>query len=264
MNTPRIIIVFLALAFSSASVMAQEDSVNVKIGGGSVSVGVNDEGTEYVEIDFDNVVSNRKVKTKWGLLDIGINVPVDDNFTTPGDSAGFGELRYGRSWNIDMHLFKQRVSLVKNKFNLDYGLTFSWNNYSFQNDVVPQPNQPTYTLAAADEPLKKSRMSSTYITIPVLFNYESNPNARSKSFRLSAGVTGGLRIASKTKFKTESKSKTKQKDDFNLNQWQYGPTVRVGYSFLEFYGKYDMAGFFKEGEGPAVQNFTVGLAVRPY
>ncbi|MFT7588691.1 MAG: hypothetical protein ACI959_000903 [Limisphaerales bacterium] len=257
---------FLIALVGSQSANAQEgDSVNVIIGGGSVSVGINEDGTEYVEFSIDDLVSDKIVSTKWGLLDLGLNVPMGaDLFSTAPSGSGFDDLKYGRSWNIDMHLFRQRVSIVKNKFNLEYGLTFSWNNYSFQNDVVPQPSQTMYTLAEIEEPLKKSKLSSTYLTVPLLLNVETNPTSRWKSFRLSAGVTGGVRIASKTKYKTEDKAKVKQKDDFNLNRWQYGPTVRIGYSWVNFYTKYDMAGFFEEGQGPELYNWTVGISVRPF
>jgi hypothetical protein len=218
-----------------------------------------------VSVDKIEEEENKTVTTEWAMLDIGINGLIQDgDFQLGDESAPFDELRYGRSLNLDMHLFRQRVSLVKQKFNLEYGLTFSWYNYAFQNDVILTPDADQFAFVESMEPLRKSKMSMTYLTVPLLLNLETNPDEKSKSFRLSAGMTGGIRIASRTKIKTEDKLKTKQRDDFNLNDFRYGPTVRIGYGWFNLYGHYAMSEFFAEGEGTPLNAFTMGISIRAF
>ena len=249
---------------SAAASKNQSDSTDIEIGSIKIRIGENGEGGA-VEVDMDPRVTKDVVTTEWAMMDIGINGLIQDGDFQLGDAAApFNDLRYGRSLNLDMHLFRQRVSLVKRKFNLEYGLTFSWYNYSFQDDVILQPDVDVFSYAESMDPLRKSKLSMTYLTIPLMLNLETNPDKKSKSFRFSAGMTGGIRIASKTKIKTENSLKTKQRDDFNLNDFRYGPTVRIGYGWFNLYGQYAMSELFAEGEGTPLNPFTVGISIRAF
>jgi hypothetical protein len=242
------------------------DSVNTNIRIGSLNIRIDGDG-EVSTFSLDNQEqSERKpVITEWAMLDLGINVLTRQGDFQIGDAgAPFNELRYGRSMNLDMHIFRQRASLVKNVFNLEYGLTFSWYNYAFQDDVVLTPRADEFAFGISDDPLRKSKLSATYLTLPLMLNIETNPDKRSQSFRLSAGMTGGIRIASRTKIKTEEKSKTKQRDNFNLNDFRYGPMVRIGYGWFNLYAQYALSDFFASGEGPQLNAFTAGISLRAF
>ncbi len=255
------------LPFSLAYIEEQpdhvhQDSTDIKIGNMNIRISEEDES---VEIDVDSHVTKDVVSTEWAMMDIGVNfLTQNGDFDIGGLGTPFDDLRYGRSLNLDMHLFRQRVSLVQRKFNLEYGLTFSWYNYAFQNDVLIEPRADEFTYSISDELLRKSKMSVTYLTIPLLLNLESNPDRKSRSFRFSAGVTGGVRIASRTKIKTEEKRVTKQKDDFNLNALRYGPTVRIGYGWFNLYAQYAMSDFFASDQGPELNAMTIGIALRGF
>jgi len=240
------------------------DSTSIRIGNFNINIVGGAEGPD-VSVDKLQKETDDVVTTEWAMLDIGINGLIQDGDFQLGDQAApFDELRYGRSLNLDMHVFRQRVSLVKQKFNLEYGLTFSWFNYSFQDDVILTPDVDQFAFVESMDPLRKSKMSMTYLTVPLLLNLETNPDQKSKSFRMSAGMTGGIRIASRTKIKTEDKLKTKQRDDFNLNDFRYGPTVRIGYGWFNLYGHYALSEFFAEGEGTPLNAFTMGMSIRAF
>ncbi|MBI1192664.1 MAG: outer membrane beta-barrel protein [Bacteroidetes bacterium] len=242
----------------------QSDSTEIKMGGINIRIAEDGEGAA-VEVDMDPSVTKDVVTTEWAMMDIGINGLIQDgDFQLGNEAAPFDDLRYGRSLNLDMHLFRQRVSLVQRKFNLEYGLTFSWYNYSFQDDVILDPDADMFAYAESADPLRKSKLSMTYLTIPLMLNLETNPDQKSKSFRFSAGMTGGIRIASKSKIKTENNLKTKQRDDFNLNDFRYGPTVRIGYGWFNLYGQYAMSELFADGEGTPLHPFTVGISIRAF
>lgn len=107
-------------------------------------------------------------------------------------------------------------------------------------------------------------MSATYLTVPLLLNLETNPDKKSNSFRLSAGMYGGVRIASRTKVKTEDKLKLKQRDDFNLNAFRYGPMVRIGYGWFNVYAQYALSDLFADNQGPELTPVTFGISIRAF
>jgi hypothetical protein len=242
------------------------DSVNTNIRIGGLNIRIAEDGqVSTFSVDNETKSERKAVITEWAMLDLGINVLTrQGDFQIGNDGAPFNDLRYGRSMNLDMHVFRQRASLVKNVFNLEYGLTFSWYNFAFQDDIVLTPRADEFTFGLSDDPLRKSKLSATYLTIPLMLNLETNPDRRSQSFRLSAGVTGGIRIASRTKIKTEEKAKTRQRDDFNLNAFRYGPIVRVGYGWFNLYAQYALSDFFTSGEGPQLNAFTAGISLRAF
>ncbi len=241
------------------------DSTAIKIG--NISIRITEDNEDEDQEDTNGVAEEKPdiVVTEWAMMDLGINALTrNGDFKIGTEAAPFDDLNFGRSWNLDMHLFRQKVSLVKQKFNLEYALTFSWYNYAFQNDVIIEPRADEFSFALSDDPLRKSKMSMTYLTIPLMLNLETNPERKSHSFRFSAGMSGGVRIASRTKTKTEDKLKTKQRDDFNLNGFRYGPTVRIGYGWFNLYAQYAMSDFFADDKGPELNAFTAGISLRAF
>ena len=217
------------------------------------------------DADRDDKPSHDPVRTEWAFLDIGINVPMaNGGFDLPEEAAPFEDLRYGRSMHLDFEVVRQRIMTRGEHFGLDYGLAFSWYNYAFQQDVILTPDAPEFSYNISEEPLRKSKISATYLSVPVLLHVESNPDNKSRSFRFSAGMQGGIRIASKTKVKTTNKSKTKTKDDYNLADFRYGPVVRIGYGWLNFFAEYNLSPFFEEGQGPEMHSASAGLSMRVF
>jgi hypothetical protein len=53
----------------------------------------------------------------------------------------------------------------------------------------------------------------------------------------------------------------KQKDKYFFNGNRLVGTMRVGYGNLSLYGTYQLGSFIKEGLGPAVKPFSVGITL---
>ena len=77
----------------------------------------------------------------------------------------------------------------------------------------------------------------------------------------STGVIGGVKIGSSTKVQYEGteKGKDKTRNDFNLSQFRYGLTARIGYGGFRVFANYYPTPLFEEGKGPELYPFTVGL-----
>jgi hypothetical protein len=58
--------------------------------------------------------------------------------------------------------------------------------------------------------------------------------------------------------------KFKNKQDFNLNPFRYGATLRIGAGNFGVFGYYSLTPIFRDKEGPnqaELTNFTVGLTL---
>ncbi len=245
------------------------DTTRIRIGG--LEIVIKDRDGDG-EIDVYELSSEEKAKRKrnrrsrerWGMLEIGFNGYLyNGEVNLPSELNDF-ELNYGRSININLHLFRHRIGLIGNSFNFMYGLEFAWNNYRFENDVTLLHDVDVVTFEESSVGFKKNKLATTFLQIPVLFNVETNPQKPSKSFRISAGAYGGLLLSSRTKQKTTDNVKVKVKDNFNLNKFRYGVIGEIGLGCVNLYVDYALNGLFKEEAGPELRPFSVGLTLLPF
>jgi hypothetical protein len=54
---------------------------------------------------------------------------------------------------------------------------------------------------------------------------------------------------------------TKEKDKRYFNTTRFALTGRIGWGNISAFGTYTITDFFKEGQGPVVRPFSVGLAI---
>jgi hypothetical protein len=233
---------------------------------------------EWDDDDEDDELET--VKTRWGMLDIGFSTYLYNGdkklIEHDGDMINPMKQQLWPSFNVNLQIFRQKVSLINNYVNLMYGFGFNYHQYEFDNNVLIQEEtrQVMFDVDPVDRrgrpiSLDKNRLRTWYITIPVMLNFETNPKDSDKSFRLSAGGFGGLRISGnlKTEYDISStETETIKKDDFNLNQFRYGLRGEIGYGWINLYGSYALNGMFDEdGDGGYdVAPLNVGIQVIPF
>jgi hypothetical protein len=116
----------------------------------------------------------------------------------------------------------------------------------------------------------------------LLFEYQTNSQLRWNSFHIEAGAIAGVRICQYTKqyypginttyylndaegkivgtFSSD-KFKTHDHSQFHLNPFKVDATVRIGWSFLNFWGTYSMTTLFKDKQGPELYPYSVGITL---
>lgn len=142
------------------------------------------------------------------------------------------------------------------------GIGLDIDNYRFSDTRLRlQAAQPTFspfidsTVNPGDT--RKSKLTATYLTIPVYLGFHSRESS-DKGVNVLLGCQFGYRTHTHTKIVSENGAKVKDRDDFNLNDWKISPTVQIGYKGLRFYAKYNLQPFLKEGQGPETNLFTLG------
>lgn len=142
------------------------------------------------------------------------------------------------------------------------GVGLDVDNYRFSNTRIRlQPGQSAFSPFIDSMQnvgdTRKSKLTATYLTIPVYLGFHSKESS-DDGVSVLLGCQFGYRTHTHTKVVSETGAKMKDRDDFNLNDWKISPTVQIGYKGLRFYAKYNIEPFFKDGQGPQTNLFTFG------
>ncbi len=205
-------------------------------------------------------------KVNWAGIGLGVNGYMNaNNETTVPVGYDFLDLDYRKSINIQINFWEQNIPIVKKYVNLVTGMGFDINNYRFANNYR-LTSDAAYSSAVFDSvyDFKKAKLTACYLQVPLLLQLNTKANDNNKSFHVSAGVVGAVRIGSHTKYVFDdgnAEVKPKTRDDFNLAPFRYSAMARIGYGKFDIYASYALSTLFKKNEGPQLYPFTVGLTL---
>lgn len=279
------LILLLAMAIICLNVSAQKEPGKTKDKKDTIRVGGliivkkgknNKDGDVSVKIGGDHGKrKNSKISTNWWILDLGFaNYNDKTNYAGAGnylvnrpgypalDKNDF-KLKAGKSINVNIWVFMQRVSLVKRYVNLKYGLGVELNNYRYKSTIsykegglVPytantQTNAPFIFRDSIS--FSKNKLAADYLTVPVMLNFVSNPDHRRKGVSLSLGVSAGYLYSQRNKQKSEERGKLKNKGDYDLERFKFSYVAELGLGPVMFYGSYSPKSIYEKS-----------LDIRPY
>lgn len=273
----RLTVIVFALTIGLGSAWPQEaDTSKVRIGKKKYTVIVDDAKDIRIITDDDSneeqiIIREKKKKRPrrmdgiWGGFEFGLNnfMGPDYAFDLPADAA-FMESKLTNSWGASFNFAEKSLGLVQNYFGLVTGLGFDFHRYMLSNDVKIAEDNGQMVGIPVDVSLDKNRLSAAYLTLPLMAEFQIPVYGEHNRIHLSAGVVGGLRLGTRQvqKFQVnEEKQKTKIKDGFNLRDLRYGFTARVGYGDWALFANYYPQTLFKEGMGPDIYPFTVGIHI---
>lgn len=242
-------------------VVVTDDSVRVKLGNNSIEV----------DEDGDVKIKRDKKKAKfnghWSGLELGVNgyLTPDYDFNYPSEYSLLDQ-KYQKSINVNLNFFEQNVNLISNHVGLVTGLGISWNNYRFDNDVRLKKGDNKLVLERDDTEgvtYEKSKLVNTYLTLPLMLEAQTNSKSKVNSFHLSAGVIGGWRIGTHTKyvFDDGSRQKDKERQDFYMNPFKLDAVAKIGWGVLNLYATYSLTPMFQKNKGPELYPFSVGICL---
>lgn len=287
MKTTILIVTGMLMAATS---FAQTDSVKVekkddtiRIGGMIILKKGNADEPKRVTVTVGNPQKNREtsnISTSWFIFDIGFaNWTDKTNYTqakadgyllgSPELGANDFKLKTGKSVNVNIWVFMQRMNLVKHYVNLKYGLGLELNNYRFKSNISfneggmnpfnPSQNIPHAFVFRDTINFSKNKLAADYVTIPLMLNFRTNPNYSDKGISLSAGVSMGYLYSSRNKQVSGARGKEKNRGDYDLQQWKFSYIGELGLGPVHLYGSYSPKSIFAND-----LNFTpynVGLRI---
>lgn len=217
-------------------------------------------------------ITGLKIEKRWTtqfVLAFGANSPLENGHTTTGNSFktspfGFGEFGVSLKYRI-----KEKSSLM----NIKFGFSFATSQLvpERDNDIAVKVDGQTI-LEDAGFPIKKSRLTAGYMTLPVHFEldfskpqFDKNSNQfflrSQRGLRLGLGGFFGVRLSGSQFIKYNEADKRVRKneyDDFNMNTLTFGPSAYIGYKDISFFGRYDANPLFKNNPSD-IHNLAFGL-----
>lgn len=245
------------------------DSVKVRLGHKAlvISDGKHGSKVELNKIDDNDWQSwtghSSKFKGHWSALEMGINSFANVDYANYSANPNFMDLNQNKSYEIGLNFLSYSIGLQKEKKNIGLvtGLGLTYNDYRFSNAYTIENDNGLVKPVALDKAgLTKTKLSTTFLTVPLMLEFQIPVKGHDKKFYVSGGVIGGLKLGSHTKVKRDG-DKSKSRDDFNINAFRYGTTARIGYKGLNIFGTYYFSSFFKNGRGPEMYPFTVGIGL---
>ncbi|WP_179349220.1 hypothetical protein [Winogradskyella pacifica] len=222
---------------------------------------------------YNDSISGLKVEKRFTtqfVFALGINTVLNggdyygDGFKV--NPIGYGELGF---------TFKYRLKENTNLWNLKFGLSMMTDEIRPKEDndvLVTNGNQTTLQDIGFD--LKKSRLNNLSFGIPVHLELDfSKPQYHSKTeqtylrsqrgFRLGLGGFFSVRTQTSQfiKYKEGGKDiKQTETYHFNMNSFNFGPSVYFGYRDVSMYAKYDVNPVFKDNPED-INTLSIGLRV---
>lgn len=217
-------------------------------------------------IEWNHKKKNNRLETNWLLLDLGYsNFEDKTNYGSPEMAEYTGNkpfnandfnLRNGKSFNINVWLFRQRYGITKNNaFNLTYGFMIETNNYRYENNISYKKGGPPYIIKDSIN-FDKNKLAMSYFTVPVMLGFNTNPTSK-HGFNASAGVSFGYLYSSRNKQISDEREKQKIKGNFGLEPWKIQLVGEVGIGMLKVYGSYAPTSMYKSGLD--MRPYSIGL-----
>jgi hypothetical protein len=152
------------------------------------------------------------------------------------------------------------------------GLGLSTHNL-FGNFLVNKSGDSTKLVKIPDTvSYKRSKISIAYVEIPFEFNLKTKGK-----FQAALGFKVGYMISSKElyvgdggietyAYSSDSKTKIRIKTMGvpNVDQFAYGPTMRIGYKWIALDCYYMLSTIFTKNHGPDIYPISIGLAIVPF
>lgn len=196
-----------------------------------------------------------RLHTSWLVFDIGFNNFEDKtNYSgaaaqafAPGSTEDWFNLRNGKSVNVNVWLFLQRLNMIKNVVNLKYGLGLEFYNFRYDQDIRYDKNPASVYLDDAIS-YSKNKLATNYVTIPLMVNINFTPKKPyHRSFGLSGGISGSYLYSSRQKFISDETGKEKTRGNIGLNDIKLAYIGELHLGPVQVYGSYATESMYKKG-----------------
>jgi hypothetical protein len=204
-----------------------------------------------------------RVSTNWIMLDLGYTNYNDMTHYTsaaaqqfaPGSTKDWFGLQTGKSVDVNIWLFMQRFSLIKNIINFKDGLGIELNNYRYEENIRYRID-PTQVYMDTIR-YSKNKLAVDYVTIPLMINFNFTPHRRHDRYGFSGGVSIGYKYSSRQKYISGETGKEKTFNSFDLQPWKISYIGELELSWITFYGSYATRSMFSKGLNQLP--YTVGM-----
>lgn len=115
---------------------------------------------------------------------------------------------------------------------------------------------------------KKTKLATVYLEAPIEFRYSADP-LKGKGLKGAVGIKVGTLINAHTRNTKYQNSGGNSLNDHTMkesgreffNRQRVSVSGRIGYGHVSLYGSYQLTPLFKDGFGPVVRPFSIGITL---
>lgn len=258
---------------AASSLKAQIDTSKTKIDyGKGVSIDTNKKKTRVTTISIgggnlvqrraDTTSTSNKGRFVGGItftrVDLGFSRLIDNGSFELSATNDFLDYRGGKTstFSFDVLQFGYRFN---SNFKLYVAGGFDWTHIRLKNNVTIQKNTPALVAIPENIEFSKNRFSSSYVHVPLNFEFRTKENSHGERFYLVFGPEVSFLLNGKVKQISNENGKQKFTDDYTFAQFRYGGTVRLGYGALGLFAKYYPNDMFEGAAQRGLTNMSVGI-----
>jgi len=178
----------------------------------------------------------------------------------------------GLSRGANVYLMMNKPFKNNPQFSAAYGIGVGTANMYFKTvniDVKSTTTTLPFTSLDSTDRFKKYKLSTAYLEIPVELRFVKDPSRESKSLKGAIGIKLGTLLNVHTKGKTLENKAGSILDSYTqkinnkhfFNSTRLAATGRIGYGNFSLYGSYQITALLKDGVGPAIHPFEVGICL---
>jgi len=197
----------------------------------------------------------------FARFDLGLATLIDNGSFTLSPQNQFLRYRSWKSSNVGFDVFQFGYKASPNfKFYLSGG--FDWTLMRLRDNITILPDQPVLTYRQDNIDYSKNRFSSSYLRIPLSFDFQTKKDDRGNRFHFVFGPDGGFLIDGMVKQISVENGKQKIDDSYHFTTFRYGGFARIGYDDIGIFAKYYVNDMFENSPAQAgLKNFSFGFTV---
>lgn len=195
----------------------------------------------------------------FSRFDIGLSTLIDNGSFTLSPKNQFLNYRSWKSSNVGFDVIQMGVKVSKG-FKIYISGGFDWTLMRLRRDITILPDQPTLTYRTDSIHYSKNRFGSSYLRIPLSFDFHSQEDHRGNRFHFVIGPDAGLLLNGRVKQISTEHGKQKIDDDYHFAKVRYGGFVRIGYAGWGLFAKYYANDMFENSpDQKGLKNFSAGM-----
>jgi len=224
-------------------------------------------GDDVTQVAINDTTSYRSKAPgfSFGLtftrFDIGLTTLNDNGSFKLSPTNQFLNYRSWRSSNIGFDIL-QLGYRFNSSFRIYTSGGFDWTNLRLRESVTILRDQPSLSYTADNIKYRKNRLSSTYIRVPVAFDFRTKDDDDGRRFHFVGAFEMGVLISSSLKQESDTNGDVKLSGNYNFTKFRYCTSLRIGYGAIGVFGKYYFNNMFDNSPAQdGLRNFSFGMSV---
>lgn len=175
-----------------------------------------------------------------------------------GNLPYYNSKSFGSNFSEWGFTLNTRLKQYSNALNLRYGLSYMDNNISPKSHYYFVKNENQTDVMTAPTKFSKNKFKTGYLAVPVHFEYRYG---KESEYRIGLGGYVGYNLSAEQRLKYRDDGRRVKdfiRQDWNVNQWNYGLSFYIGIGDISLYAKYDLNPLFRNNAVDQ-HNISVGL-----